>query len=106
MDETKLHVIVIIEVSGLSGLEVMLKSLLTNGKVVESQVPGERCRVLLCKTQNVSVTRIPWLPSGEVLVTFAPGSCLSCSGWMLHSWLLLLPLALAVQLPWLGTTGN
>lgn len=63
MDETKLHVIVVIEVSGLNGLEVMLKSLFTNGKVVESQVPGEH--------QNVSIARCPWLPSGEVLVTLA-----------------------------------
>lgn len=42
MDETKLHTIVIIEVSGLSGFEVISKSLFTNGKVVESQVPGEQ----------------------------------------------------------------
>lgn len=102
MAETKLHVIVIIEVSGLSGLEALLKSLFINGKLVESQVPGECHRVLLCKIQNVSVARNPWLPSGELLVTFAPDSYLSFSGWILHSWLLL-PLALAIQLPWLGT---
>lgn len=91
MDETKLQAIVIIEVSGLSGFEVISKSLFTNGKVVESQVPGEHCRVLLCETQNISICRSPWMPSGEVLVTFAPGCWLSCSGWMLYSWLLLFP---------------
>ena len=58
MGETKLHIIVIIEVSGLSGLEVMLKSLFTNGKVVESQVPGERWRVLQCK-----ISALPEVPS-------------------------------------------
>lgn len=106
MHKTKLHVIVIIEGSGLNDLEVMLKSLFTNGKVVENQVPERVPGDLLCKTQNVSIARSSCLPSGEVVVTFIPGSWLSCSGWMLHSWLLLLPLALAAQLSWLGTTGN
>lgn len=59
MDETKLHVIVIIEISVLSGLDNMLKSLFTDGKVVEIQLPGEGCRILLCKTQNFSITRSP-----------------------------------------------
>lgn len=63
---------------------------------MESQVSGEHCTALLCKTQNVSVAISCWLPSGEVLVTLTPGSWLGCSGWMLHSWLLLFPLALAV----------
>lgn len=78
MDETKLHVIVIIETSVMSGLDNMLKSLFTDVKVVEIQLQGERCRILLCKTQNFSITRSPQLLSGDVLVTFISGFWLSC----------------------------
>lgn len=62
--------IVIIEVSGLSGLEVMLKSLFTNGKVVESQVPGERWREFCFAKLKMSA--LPEVPGYLLGRSFSP----------------------------------
>lgn len=71
MDETKLHIIVI-EVYGLSGWEAMLKSLFTNGKLVDSQVPGEH---YVAKLKMSALSEVPGCLLGRSLSPslLAPG---------------------------------